>query len=168
MANFTKIVHLGVGQFGRVFCQISFTDGNLSITGVEGPTRDGNCTGSCGQIVMGLKGHEDTITPAPGWTRDMLTRFFDVWGTWRLNDMIAGSPAQSAHLATLKFPGYPVSHYHWACEQLEAVGLQPDPNCQHKGKPYSYGSAWLRVEVPADVIAFLESLPKTDITPAWV
>lgn len=33
---------------------------------------------------------------------------------------------------------------------------------------YKYGSAWRRVEVPADVIAFLESLPDTDKQPAWV
>lgn len=41
------------------------------------------------------------------------------------------------------------------------------------GKPcavcgYKYGTAWKREEVPASVIAFLQSLPETDVTPAWV
>lgn len=33
---------------------------------------------------------------------------------------------------------------------------------------YKYGSAWLKEEVPADVLDFLRSLPDTDGTPAWV
>lgn len=41
------------------------------------------------------------------------------------------------------------------------------------GKPcpvcgYKYGSSWLKEEVPEDVIAFLESLPESKITPAWI
>ena len=33
---------------------------------------------------------------------------------------------------------------------------------------YKYGSAWNRVEVPQDVIDFVQSLPDTDQTPAWI
>lgn len=33
---------------------------------------------------------------------------------------------------------------------------------------YEIGSAWLRREVPQDLIEFLFSLPETDRTPAWV
>lgn len=33
---------------------------------------------------------------------------------------------------------------------------------------YEIGSAWLKREVPQDAIKFLESLPDTDVTPAWV
>ena len=33
---------------------------------------------------------------------------------------------------------------------------------------YRYGSAWLKEEVPADVLAFLASLPDAGINPAWV
>lgn len=163
-----KIIHLGRGPSGHIFCKISFIDGKLSITGVEGPTSNGNCRGSCGQIVMGLKGHEDLIDPAPGWTRGKIADFLDIWDKWHLNDMQAGSPKQRAHLATLKFPGYPANHYTWACERLVEAGLQPDPNYLHNDKPYSYGNAWLHKEVPADVIAFLEALPTTDVQPAWV
>lgn len=33
------------------YAKISFKEGNLSITGVVGPLRSGNCRGSCGQCV---------------------------------------------------------------------------------------------------------------------
>jgi hypothetical protein len=33
---------------------------------------------------------------------------------------------------------------------------------------YRYGTEWKREEVPADVLAFLRSLPDADMTPAWV
>lgn len=38
--------------------------------------------------------------------------------------------------------------------------------CQICG--YKYGSAWLREEVPADVLSWLRALPETDVNPAWV
>ena len=38
-----------------VFVEIKYSDGKLSITGVEGPTRSGNCIGSCGQIDMNYR-----------------------------------------------------------------------------------------------------------------
>jgi hypothetical protein len=33
---------------------------------------------------------------------------------------------------------------------------------------YKYGSAWLHEDVPADVLAMLQALPETTVTPAWV
>lgn len=166
-----KIIRLGTtteyGSPCSIFCNIKFIDGKLSITGVEGPTGNGNCRGGCGQIVISL--NPDSINPTPGWTHELIEKFLLTWDMWHLNDLQAGSPAQRAHLATFKFDRTLHSdHYSWAKEVLTEAGLQPDPNYLHNDKPYSYGSAWLRKEVPADVIAFLESLPETDITPAWV
>lgn len=40
---------------------------------------------------------------------------------------------------------------------------KPCPVCGYK-----YGSKWLKREVPADVLEFLQGLPATDKTPAWV
>lgn len=53
----------------------------------------------------------------------------------------------------------------WVNETEHPEGLlcKPCPECGYK-----YGTAWLKEEVPADVIAFLESLPETDKQPAWV
>lgn len=57
--------------------------------------------------------------------------------------------------------GYPVSYYTWAGEQLAAHGLNPDPNYLHNGAPYKYGSAWLEVPVPAEVLEELFGLPES-------
>lgn len=163
MINFKKVVRIGTtAAYGRpvsVFCNIEMEDGNLSITGVEGPKSNGDAIGSCGQIVMSMD--IDVITPAPAWDKAMLSQFVNVWKCWHLNDMNAGTPEQKAELAKHKFPGYPLSHFEWARGVLTAADLQP-----HNG--YSYGSKWLRQEVPAEVVAFLQALPDTDVTPAWV
>ncbi len=102
-------------------------------------------------------------TYAEGWTVRLEKRFRDVWRKWHLNDMKAGTPAQEAHLEALKASGVkPDSdHYRWALAVLVEAGLQPDNG-------YSYGSKWLRQELPADVVAFLWSLPNSDRKPAWV
>ncbi len=149
-----------------VFCKIKFKEGKLSISGVIGPKSDGDCVGSCGQINMSLK-PEDVI-PAKGWTNEMITQFLNIWDEWHLNDMVAGSPTQENELKKHTFPGYPVTYYNWACSVLTAANLQPDANYLHNNKPYKYGAAWLKKEVPSEVLDFLESLPLTDKTPAWV
>jgi len=69
-----------------VFCKIEFDGRRLLITGVEGPKRNGDAVGSCGQIVDRLAGAIEW-TLAPGWTETMLARFIAVWKNWHLNDM---------------------------------------------------------------------------------
>ena len=102
----------------------------------------------------------------------MLRKFFAVWERWHLNDLTAGSPAQEEFLRThaAEWETYKAnagsipSHYTWACKVLATAGLHPDPG--HNG--YRYGSAWLKEEVPEDVLAWLRALPDTDVMPAWV
>lgn len=159
--HINKVVHLGrTRHCGEVFCKITYVAGRLRITGVEGPKRDGDCMGSCGQIVVHLKA-TDVVTPAEGWTTASIAQFLETWNRWRLNDMRAGSPKQEAYLNTLTFPGYPMSYYEWAREELRKVGLHPDNG-------YLYGSAWLKEEVPTEVLAYLHALPESKLTPAWV
>ena len=162
--DFTKVVRLGTaktcgGRSYSVFAKIKYEDGRLSITGVEGPLPSGNCLGSCGQIIMSKPKIENL---ALGWHRTKLSWFWAAWDKWHLNDMQAGSPAQIAELEKHTFPGHPESHYDWACAVLMAQGLHPDAD------GYTYGSKWLKVDVPADVLDFLRGLPDTDKTPAWV
>ena len=81
-------------------------------------------------------------------------------------DMNAGSKAQRALLNSLEArqeralaqkhwplyaekhglnPGrYGFDHHEWAKYWLTQAGLQPDPNYIRDGKPYSYGSAWVK------------------------
>ena len=174
---FTRVVRLGTIPHHRegaspvsVYAEIQWDGESLTIHGVEGPQPNGNAYGSSGQIVMSYGTAEEraAISPAPGWTAETIGRFFDLWKRWHLNEMLAGSPAQREHLATLTFPGYPMSHYVWACDELAAVGLHPDPGHLHKGEPYRYGSAWLREDVPDEVLAELAAFPESDRKPAWV
>lgn len=102
---FTMPTHSGGAV--SVFCKITLKGGRLSITGVEGPKRNGDCYGSCGQIDM----HEWQILElAPGWTLDMVARFRAIWNEWHLNDMRAYSPEMKAagwhDLATVPAWGY--------------------------------------------------------------
>lgn len=92
--NIEKTVRLGtLPDVGSVFCKINLSnDGRLSITGVEGPKSNGDCRGSCGQIVMSLGAN--TVEPAPGWDRDKIARFLEIWDRWHLNDMRAGCEHQ--------------------------------------------------------------------------
>lgn len=85
-------------------------------------------------------------------------RMLAVWKAWHLNDMTAGSPAQEAWLKAnpITFT-YPDTHYTVASKALKEAGLNPDPGYLHNGQPYKYGHAWLRREIPADVVAEIES-----------
>ena len=42
-------------------------------------------------------------------------------------------------------------------KMLADAGLNPDQTYLYKGLPYQYGSAWLKEELPAEVIAEVES-----------
>lgn len=167
--NFKRIVRLGSVNIGRtypvpLFCTIEYDDGRLSISGVEGPKDNGDCFGSSGQIVF----HQwDFAEYDDGFDAETVKRFREIWEQWHLNDMQAGSPDQTKYLDSLgndfRGKGFD-SHYSWACEVLADAGLQPDPNFLHNDKPYSYGSAWLRTEVPNDVLEWLQSLPEAHVT----
>ena len=85
-------------------------------------------------------------------------RMLEIWREWHLNDMKAGSPAQEAFLkANPVKSGYPQSHYDAALASLKAAGLQPDESYLRNGEPYSYGSAWRHVNLPADIVAEIQS-----------
>lgn len=172
MRDLEKTIRLGVaetygGRSYSVYCQIRIVDGELSITGVEGPLSSGNALGSCGQIEMSLD--ITKIRPAPGWTHKMLREFLTLWRRWHLNEMTAGSPAQEAWLRDNPVRWeYPESHYTAACTALAGADINPDPDYLHDGKPYHYGTAWLKESLPVDVVEWLRGLPDADKTPAWV
>jgi hypothetical protein len=83
-------------------------------------------------------------------------RILEVWKRWHLNTMRAGSPAQEDFLRQYDTKGVP-STYEMRCVWLKRAGLNPDPNYLIKGKPYEYGHAWLREELPQDVIDEIKS-----------
>lgn len=77
--------HSGYEQMSQSYAAIRYEDGRLSICGVVGPIKGGNCQGSAGQCVdsfrEGLPNRDD------GWDDAMLKKFCDIWDEWHLNDM---------------------------------------------------------------------------------
>jgi hypothetical protein len=129
------------GKMYNVYIKIQYIDTKLSISGVEGPTRDGNMHGSAGQILDNFAEYIPTDT----WNRAMLEKLQAVWKLYHLNDLTPN------------------------CQHMRDGGLvkyTPGHVCQICG--YKSGTKWFNRPVPADVIEWLESLPNTDKKPAWV
>jgi hypothetical protein len=146
MQAFKKTVFVGITDAGSLKVSIDWDGQRLSITGTEG--RD-----SGGQIIMHPWNFQ---TYATGYSAETVAKLRDIWERWHLNDMQAGSPAQTAFLKAN--PVSRIEHFTEASQELKAAGLNPDPNYLHKGKPYHYGSAWLFVEVPAEALQYLHDL----------
>lgn len=129
----------------------------LSITGVEGPRPNGDCYGSCGQLVgwVGTVAEDwNRYTAEPGID---LGKVRELWERWHCNDMRAGSPAQEASLRqmreTLQATGtQPTDWYHHARQWLAARDLLIDNG-------YQYGTKWLHEDVPSTVLDYFRTLP---------
>lgn len=126
-----------------VYVKVSFDGKRLSISGVEGPRRNGDAHGSCGQIAL------DASRPAEGWDFLSVCKLAETWARWHLNDMRAGCEHQRAE--------------GWTHVGGKDVIGKPCPSCGYK-----YGTAWLFEEVPADVLEYLRGLPEATTKPAWV
>ena len=162
--DFVKVVRIGTkktygGHHYSVFATINYGGGKLSIIGVEGPRKSGNCAGSCGQIESELK---DFVNFAKGWSFSKLQTFRKFWKEWHLNHMVAGSTRKESYLDEIGQKDYVET-----LKALEQAGLSPDMEYLHNGKPYVYGSAWLKKEVPVHVLDFLKNLPDADRPHPW-
>lgn len=156
-----------------VFCKIEFKHGKLSIKGVEGPLRNGDCHGSCGQITID---YTKIKRFAEGWTFRMVERFRDIWDEWHLNDMRPYSPEMKA-AGWHKRASIPVwvtdengrkreTTLGWLTPAEHPEGLLGRKLNINDSK--GYGDAWWLEEVPDDVLAWLQALPDADRAPAWV
>lgn len=150
VAYFGKVDYEGAGSNrNTVEVEVKLEDGRLSICGGIWNSRHTDYL-SCGQNL------ETILSLIPSDKR--LQSIVRVWRRWHLNDMKAGSPRQERWLREHPIGAvYPKSHYEEACKALAAVGLNPDTEYLHEGKPYSYGSAWLKETLPAEVIAEVEN-----------
>lgn len=174
---FKKVVHLGfVKYIGNVFCEITIKDrgeySELSICGVEGPRKNGNCRGSFGQIKDAIVEHiksDGFKNFAAGWDKKSILQFIEVWKTWHLNGLHAGNAKQEAFVEKY-LEEHPTERYDYTkmCKVLEEHNLFVDEEDIYNGKPYKYGTAWRYVALPEEVIEYVKSLPETKVIPAWV
>lgn len=94
----------------------------------------------------------DVDTLAEGWTVGKVAKLHQIWKEYHLNDMQAGSPAQRAWIAQTG-----IVKYDDILAQMPADILH-DATELRNGKPYTYGTAWLRMDIPADVLDWLRAL----------
>ena len=100
---------------------------------------------SCGQNLDGLK---------PYFKHNKLfNKLWLLWKEYHLNDLQAGTTLQMAHINKVKSKfDHSTDWYSWACDELSKVGLL---TTTYKGKPYKFGSQWIKKEIPQDVIEFI-------------
>lgn len=115
-------------------------DGRLSLVGKD--YRHGS-----GQVYEYLTEE----TPAEGYTKKDCFRLKQAWKRWHLNDMRAGTPNQEDAVRMWRCTTDDQS-YEAACKMLESINLLVDNG-------YKYGSAWLKEEVPLEVLEWFFSLP---------
>jgi hypothetical protein len=150
--NFGKVIHPYNIKYNYqkrsfpVFITIKFENGELNITGVEGPLPSGNCKGGCGQIDIGFDYH-NIDHYAKDWDVKMLSKLLKIWDQWHLN------------------------YRHAECEHQESKGYNYN-NCPDNERVcsvcgYKIGSAWTKREVPEDILIWLKILPDSDKIPAW-
>lgn len=98
MNNFSKIVMPGSILYGEdeepVHIAIKYIKGRLSLSGVVGAMRNGDCVGSAGQCKDVLKDPE--LKLADGWNPEMVAKLYEFWERWHLNDMRAECEHQRA------------------------------------------------------------------------
>lgn len=112
----------------------------------------------CGTVFKGLKLKENERNLIAGGQcieecAPMIPRpLLEIWERWHLNDMRAGTVKQETFLREYRDsnPGCRLS-YDLACQVLSGADLLEDEG-------YRYGTAWLKEELPGEVIAYLESL----------
>lgn len=86
-------------------------------------------------------------------------KIYDLWERWHLNDMRAGSPKQEAFIKANIPEG--ARGYENVCKKLKESNLLEDESYIYNGKPYKYGTAWLKEEIPAEVVAEIKALMTT-------
>lgn len=162
MRPFTRVLLPGTVPDGSrrfsLFVTVKWDGARLSIVGVEGPMKNGNARGGCGQV-----GVSRDLVPAVGWTPDMVDALRSAWDRWHLNDMNAGTPEQMEYLRSHGGP----MEYGAACDTLKAAGILTVPDPRDPSRSYTYGSAWLSEPVPEDVLSVLASLPESPTPHPW-
>lgn len=77
------------------------------------------------------------------------TRLYEIWKRWHLNDMRAGTFVQEEILRQAKASGVEFDNFYIdACEYLQRFDALVDDG-------YKYGTAWLKEELPQEVIDYV-------------
>ena len=116
------------------------------------------CLSICGSYFTGkklLKSDKNLI----GWgqihdeVKEIIpARLYEIWKRWHLNDMRAGTFVQEEILRQAKVSGVEFNDFYTdACNYLQRFDALIDEG-------YTYGTAWLKEELPQEVIDYLSCL----------
>jgi len=127
------------------------TKGELSICGEVRFPGGGYSAGQNNDTIAELALECQITKYAPGWDRYKVNKLCLLWDKWHLNHMRAGKPEQHAFMREWfkEHPGY--SDYHQQCAALENAGLLVVDG-------YKYGTAWLKEDLPQDVIDWIKAM----------
>ena len=115
----------------------------LSIIGMMGD--------AAGQIYKDIR-RAECFNFRSGWTQEKLDKLLDVWEAYHLNNLQSGTPEQMEILRSwFETVKYPENTYDGQLRQLDKHGMRT-----HNG--HVYGTKWLYLPIPADVLEFLHSL----------
>lgn len=92
----------------------------------------------------------------------LLDKVLKVWPRYHNNNLIPGSPRQMEIVRERESAGLPCD-YDTMCGVLKGIGLYEDKDFIYKGKPYAYGEAWLKEELPDDAKAAIEDAIATPL-----
>lgn len=136
-------MHYTVKNYPYWSVEVSLTEDRLSIVGSLGPGgRDGS-----GQVYEELESKYSSD--------EFIKRIIPIWKKWHLNDLTPGSPKQEDFLNKV-FDKRP--NYDTCIDKLKEVNLYEDESFIFNGQPYKYGSAWLKTELPQEVINEIKEL----------
>ena len=141
--NFGKIDYNGNGKKDNlVTISIKYKNGCFSASGNIW-NRLGTDLLSCGQNLDEIKKYSSQLK-----NKNTFYKIYNVWKSYHLNDMTAGSPKQMDFIKTHYKNTY---DYDLVCDELAKNDLLVDKSYIHEGKPYRYGSAWLKTEIPSNI-----------------
>lgn len=91
----------------------------------------------------------------------------NIWKRYHLNDLQAGSPRQRKFVEENEDKFSSTNFYDDVCKLLKEVSLYEDEEYMYPykdkdgnitKKPYRYGSAWLKEEIPQNVIEYIRKI----------
>ena len=150
METMNKVVRIGTTrlwgeQVADVFVRIQYDGKKLSLTGVEGPKRNGDALGSCGQIEK-----PEIEQYAGGWDAESVDRLFTTWAAWHLNDMRAACEHQRAE--------------HWGADEVEVVAYGISSEAHDIRRKAEKEAAMAAIE---GRVANLSDAEKFMVAPEW-
>lgn len=138
--NFGKIDFNGIGRrINTVTIDIALCNGRFTVSGDIWNARktDIICGGQCLDLISKF-----VNTP-------LFRQIYRLWKLYHLNDMKAGTPKQEQAVREWKNEGNKYD-YTEVCKMLESKNLLFDESYLIGGKPYRYGTRWLKEEISSE------------------